>query len=546
MDIALFSAGGQTSRTWAPVAAEAGAWVVDNSSAWRMDNGVALVVPEINGDLVVPVGQTDTGGIIANPNCSTIQIAMAVAPLDAAFGLREVHVTTLQAVSGAGQAAVAELENQEQGIAATMPDGIFPRAIARNVIPAIGAALPDGSFEEETKVVRELRKILGRGRDLAVTCTATRVPVVTGHSAAVRLVCEKPVDLDQACEALEQMARGRWSIRDPHDFATPLEVAGRPEVHVGRLRGDPSNPHALLMWVVADNLLKGAAWNAVQIADLLAGEPGAVIPGASFAPLGPEGHAPERPASGRPAGRAGPGLADLLGGLAVGPGGHGRHASGGPGLDRPGSGQPAGGSEPWAPVAVLVIAVHTLTTTVGRAPGTSFGGRCPGRRARPCCGWPARSACLGLFLRVSPLDDLVAGRELVAAPLARLGLRTDDLGLMLAVALGTAPVVLGEGRRIEAVITMRQRFPPGSAPRRPAPLVWRHFFAGSVDRAPVVVPLLESLARRAEALTLSLRTAGRTAGRRAAYPVGQMSVLVVWAAGWSGGWSTERRVRLSG
>ncbi len=271
VDIALFSAGGETSRTWGPVAVKAGAWVVDNSSAWRMENDVALVVPEINGKLVLPVAQCDVGGIIANPNCSTIQIALAVAPLDETFGMIETHVTTLQAVSGAGQAAVAELQNQEQGIKAD-PEGNFPRTIFRNAIPAIGAALPDGSFEEETKVVRELRKILGRHNDLAVTCTATRVPVVTGHGAAVRLVCEKPVDLKQAVAALRQMP-GVEVDPDPHGYATPLEAAGRPEVRVGRLRVDAGNPHSLLLWVVADNLLKGAAWNAVQIADLLAGKP---------------------------------------------------------------------------------------------------------------------------------------------------------------------------------------------------------------------------------------------------------------------------------
>jgi aspartate-semialdehyde dehydrogenase len=269
VDIALFSAGGGPSRQWAPVAASAGAWVVDNSSAWRMDDTAPLVVPEINGRLVGLAGK-GRGGIIANPNCSTIQIAMAVAPLDAVFEVTEAHVTTLQAVSGAGQAAVAEMESQEQGQAAD-PEGAFPRQIFRNAIPAIGATLDDGSYEEETKVVREMRKILGRGRDLAVTCTATRVPVVTGHSAAVRLVCNKPVDPDQAVAALENWPGVEVEPKG-HLFKTPLEMAGSTAVHVGRLRRDPENPHALMMWVVADNLLKGAAWNAIQIADLLAGD----------------------------------------------------------------------------------------------------------------------------------------------------------------------------------------------------------------------------------------------------------------------------------
>jgi aspartate-semialdehyde dehydrogenase len=270
VDIALFSAGWSASRQWGPVAAEAGAWVVDNSSAWRMEDGVPLVVPEINGNLVKPVGEVKAGGIIANPNCSTIQIAMAVAPLDQAFSVREAQITTLQAVSGAGQTAVSELENQEREVA-IKGESVFPRPIHRNAIPAIGPPLTDGSFEEETKVVRELRKILERGDDLSVSCTAVRVPVVTGHSAAVRLVCHEEVDLQEAAEVL-----ARWPgvevDADPHGYLTPLEIAGQPAVHVGRLRSDPGHRHALLLWVVADNLLKGAAWNALQIADLLAGE----------------------------------------------------------------------------------------------------------------------------------------------------------------------------------------------------------------------------------------------------------------------------------
>ena len=264
IDLALFSAGGEASRRWAPVAAAAGAWVVDNSSAFRMAPEVPLVVPEINGALVR--GRGHGGGIIANPNCSTIQIAMAVAPLAAAFGLAEVHVTTLQAVSGAGQKAIAELARQAAG--ETPAAGVFPRPIAGNAIPAIGAPQADGSFEEEAKVERELRKILGRP-GLAVTCTATRVPVVTGHSAAVRVVCRRPVDPADAAEVLAAWP-GLEVSADPHQYATPLEIAGRTVCHVGRLRRDPHDERALLLWVVADNLLKGAAWNAVQIGGLLA------------------------------------------------------------------------------------------------------------------------------------------------------------------------------------------------------------------------------------------------------------------------------------
>jgi aspartate-semialdehyde dehydrogenase len=231
---------------------------------------VPLIVPEINGELAPVLGNDHPGGIIANPNCSTIQIVMAVAPLDRVFGVREAHVTTLQAVSGAGQAAVDELGRQDGMAQAAPPGDIFPRSISHNVIPAIGSALDDGSFEEEAKVVREMRKILGRAGDLAVSCTATRVPVVTGHSAAIRLICDQDVDLEKAHEALASWPGIGVSL-GPHGYLTPREIAGLPTVAVGRLRRDPDNPKALLLWVVADNLMKGAAWNAVQIAGRLAG-----------------------------------------------------------------------------------------------------------------------------------------------------------------------------------------------------------------------------------------------------------------------------------
>ena len=263
VEVALFSAGAAASRRWAPVAAAAGALVVDNSSAFRLDPAAPLVVPEINGGLVPRGG----GAIVANPNCSTIQIAMAVAPLAGTFGLVEVHVTTLQAVSGAGQKGVDALRRELDG--GEPAPGVFPRPIAGNAIPAIGAALDDGSYEEEAKVERELRRILDRP-GLAVTCTATRVPVVTGHSAAVRLVCERPVDAAAAVAALAAWP-GLEVAADPHAFATPRELAGRTVCHVGRLRRDPHDPRAVLLWVVADNLMKGAAWNAVQIAGLAAG-----------------------------------------------------------------------------------------------------------------------------------------------------------------------------------------------------------------------------------------------------------------------------------
>jgi aspartate-semialdehyde dehydrogenase len=270
LDIVLFSAGGEASRTWGPVAAAAGAWVVDNSAAFRQDPAVALVVPEINGDLVAPFVRGQGGGIIANPNCSTIQVAQAVAPLEREFGLRQVQVTTMQAASGAGRAAVAELQRQTAGLADDEPPTVFARVLAANVLPAIGAELPDGSFEEEAKIGRELRKILGRGGDLAVSCTAVRVPVITGHSAAVRVVCATPATREQALAVLTRWP-GLVVAEGLHEYTTAREFSGQLDVHVGRVRRDPDDERALLLWVVADNLLKGAAWNAVQIAGLLAG-----------------------------------------------------------------------------------------------------------------------------------------------------------------------------------------------------------------------------------------------------------------------------------
>jgi aspartate-semialdehyde dehydrogenase len=271
LDLVLFSAGGEASRYWGPIAEKNGAWVVDNSSAFRMDPERLLIVPEINGQLVVAMDENrTTGGLIPNPNCSTIQIAMAVAALEKNVGLEEVHVTTLQAVSGAGQASLEILRRQNKSTADMAED---EKLMAGNVWPAIGPATADGSFEEETKVVHELRKILGRGSDLAITCTATRVPVEVGHCAAVRVVCSRNITVGEAATLLQEQA-GLIASPDPHQFKTPVEMAGQPGVHVGRLRQDPGNPRALLMWVVADNLLKGAAWNSLQIAALLAGQDG--------------------------------------------------------------------------------------------------------------------------------------------------------------------------------------------------------------------------------------------------------------------------------
>jgi aspartate-semialdehyde dehydrogenase len=271
--MALFSAGGAASRTYAPRFAAAGSWVVDNSSAWRMDPEVPLVVPEINA-AALPARP----GIVANPNCSTIQVAAAVAPLQRAFGLKACHVTTLQAASGGGgrarQALAVELSACLPGLReghaspAMTGTGAFPRRLALNALPEIGAALPDGSFEEEAKVGRELRKILGLPQ-LAVTCLATRVPVWNGHAAAVRCVCGRSAPRDEVIAALSA-APGLVVAESPHGYATQLEADGADPVFVGRVRGQEGRPEVVLMWVVADNVRKGAALNAVQIADLLA------------------------------------------------------------------------------------------------------------------------------------------------------------------------------------------------------------------------------------------------------------------------------------
>jgi aspartate-semialdehyde dehydrogenase len=270
VDVALFSAGAAASRRYAPLASGAGAWVVDNSSAYRMEPDVPLIVPEINPALLPAAGRSGRGGIIANPNCSTIQIALALAPLREAFGLREVHVTTLQSVSGAGQRGIAELAAAEvarrEGRA--FAPAVFARPIAADVVPQIGPFLDDGSCEEEAKVDRELRKILDQP-DLTVTCTVTRVPVVRGHGAAVRVVLASPATPAEAAARLSSWP-GLAVGAEPGEYRTPAAMTGRRDVHVGRLRGQADHPDVLLFWVVADNVLKGAAWNAVQIADLLA------------------------------------------------------------------------------------------------------------------------------------------------------------------------------------------------------------------------------------------------------------------------------------
>ena len=269
VEIALFSAGGGTSKRFAPSAAKAGCVVVDNSSAWRMDPEVPLVVPEVNpGDI------QKHKGIIANPNCSTIQMVVVLKPLHDAARIRRVVVATYQAVSGAGSAALGELAEQTKALVEgrAYPPKIFPHQIAFNVIPQIpqsDAFTANGYTSEEMKMVNETKKIMGDD-SIMVTATTVRVPVHTGHSESVNVETEKKLTADQARELLRN-APGVIVQDDPAAQLYPLAVnaAGKYDTFVGRIREDVSHPSALEMWVVADNLLKGAASNAVQIAELL-------------------------------------------------------------------------------------------------------------------------------------------------------------------------------------------------------------------------------------------------------------------------------------
>jgi aspartate-semialdehyde dehydrogenase len=264
---ALFSAGAGRSREWAPVAAEEGALVVDNSSAWRLDPAVPLVVPEVNGEALERAGAGGAGdggrgGIIANPNCATIQLVVALAALREAAGLTRVVVTTFQSVSGAGQRGIAALEAELGGGAA--PDSPFAGPIAGNVIPAIGPLQEDGWHEEEAKIRAETRKILGLDT-LPVAATCVRVPVRVGHAMAVTVETERPLTAGAAAAALAAMPG--IEVVEGVPGPLPRQSAGTDHVRVGRVRVDPDLPRTLHLWVVADNLRKGAATNAVQIVE---------------------------------------------------------------------------------------------------------------------------------------------------------------------------------------------------------------------------------------------------------------------------------------
>jgi aspartate-semialdehyde dehydrogenase len=260
-DIAVFSAGASASREWAPEYAAAGATVIDNSSAWRMNDEVPLVVPEINGNIL-----TRDHKIISNPNCSTIGIVAALAPLHREYRMKRLVISTYQSVTGTGIRAVRQLENERKGIVGEMA---YPYPIDLNLFPHGGDFLPGGYTSEEVKLVNETRKILSEP-GLRITGTVVRVPVMGGHSASVNVEFENDADPDQARELLSQTP-GIIVRDDPGDniYPMPLYAKGKDDVFVGRIRRDESNPNTLNLFIVTDNLRKGAATNAIQIAQYL-------------------------------------------------------------------------------------------------------------------------------------------------------------------------------------------------------------------------------------------------------------------------------------
>ncbi|NOZ23101.1 MAG: aspartate-semialdehyde dehydrogenase [Planctomycetes bacterium] len=266
VDIALFSAGASRSKEFAPAAVEAGTVVVDNSSAFRLDDGVPLVVPEVNGHRI-----KEHKGIIANPNCSTIIAMVAVYPLHKAAGIKRMVVSTYQAVSGTGAQAIIELDKQARAYLAgeAIETDVYPHQIAFNLLPHIGDFGDNGYSSEEMKMLNEGRKIMEHP-DLRVSCTTIRVPVFRAHSEAINLELEKPLPPEEARKILAE-APGVKVVDDPGNcvYPMPLDATGRDDVLVGRIRQDASIENGLDLWVSGDQLLKGAALNAVQIAEAL-------------------------------------------------------------------------------------------------------------------------------------------------------------------------------------------------------------------------------------------------------------------------------------
>jgi aspartate-semialdehyde dehydrogenase len=260
-EIAIFSAGGDTSLAWAPKFAEAGCVVIDNSSAWRMDPTKKLVVPEINANVI-----TSDDKIIANPNCSTIQLVMALAPLHNRYKMKRVVVSTYQSVSGTGVKAVRQMENEIHGKSDEMA---YPYQIFKNALPHCDVFLENGYTKEEMKLAKEPQKILN-DNSFAVTATAVRIPTAGGHSESVNVEFEEDFELSELRKILSQMPG--VTVQDNPDTNTypmPIFAHNKDDVFVGRLRRDESIPNTLNMWIVADNLRKGAATNAIQIAEYM-------------------------------------------------------------------------------------------------------------------------------------------------------------------------------------------------------------------------------------------------------------------------------------
>lgn len=260
-DLALFSAGGATSLEWAPQFEKVGTTVIDNSSAWRMDPARKLVVPEVNAHVL-----SENDKIIANPNCSTIQMVMALNPLHQKYHLKRVVVSTYQSVSGTGAKAVEQLYAEREGRTNAK---VYPHSIDLNILPHIDVFQPNGYTKEEMKMVNETRKIMGDD-SIRLTATTVRVPVKGGHSESVNAEFEKDFELSEVKSILSS-SPGIIVKDNPsaNEYPMPVDAEGKDEVFVGRLRRDESQPHTLNMWIVADNLRKGAATNAIQIAEYL-------------------------------------------------------------------------------------------------------------------------------------------------------------------------------------------------------------------------------------------------------------------------------------
>ena len=283
LDIVLSSAGGAVSAEWAPKLVEAGAVVVDNTSFWRMHEDVPLVIPEVN-----PEAAAEHRGIIANPNCTSMQIVVALAPIWHEAGIERLVVSTYQSVSGTGRNAVAELESQARALL----DGdepqasIYPHPVAFNVLPQV-ESFKDGDdyTTEERKVMAEMRKIIGTGERLRISATCARVPVITGHSVSANVETRDELSPEK-CRELLASSPGIVVMDDPAQgiYPLPTAVAGRDDVLVGRIRRDPSQDNTLNMWIVGDNLRKGAATNTVQIAELLAERDLVGVPEGAAAP----------------------------------------------------------------------------------------------------------------------------------------------------------------------------------------------------------------------------------------------------------------------